>query len=552
MRTTFSSIRLRVQVALAAIVTVAASPIQAQESTAAVRAAVAPTVVERDLSLPTEASRNVQVWQAGSDVRVVGDLKRSADTDAAVAVSETTVARSAADLVTPPIAGVAFDGIPATGSLPPDTVGDVGPAHYIQAVNTAFAIYTKTGDLLAGPLPINSLWSGFGGACEDKNSGDPIVNYDHLADRWLISQFALPDGDQSYHQCIAISRTSDPVAGGWFLYNFPTIDTTTNNPVFPDYPKVAVWPDAYYMGTQRGFPHDGLDVWAFERAQMLAGMPAAAVQFAVPAPSLFLMPSDLDGPPPSAGTPSFFVRQIDGERFGGTDRLEVFALHVDWTNPAASTFTQLGDLYTKPFDSVLCSSDLLERCIPQPGTSQRLEALTVWPMWRLQFRSFGNYEAMVLNHTVDADGSGLAGIRWYELRRSPAGAWAIFQQGTYAPDGLHRWMGSAAMDQQGNIAIGYNASSSTEFPGTRAASRHVADPPGQLPQPELTLVTAGGSQTHYSGRFGNYSALVVDSEDNCTFWYTAEHYPSTSEAGWRTRIATFRLPSCGEATNGRR
>ena len=223
----------------------------------------------------------------------------------------------------------------------------------------------------------------------------------------------------------------------------------------------------------------------------------------------------------------------------------MFEFHVDWSNPAASTFTQLGDLNTQPFDSVLCSTDLLGACIPQPGTSQLLETLTVWPMWRLQFRNFGSYEAMVINHTVDANGSDLAGIRWYELRRAPGGAWAIFQQGTYAPDNTHRWMGSAAMDQEGNVAVGYSVSSGTVFPGVRAATREIGDPPGQLPQPELTLVTGGGSQTHSARRYGNYSSLDVDPVDDCTFWYTTEYYSSTSQAGWRTRVATFRMPNCG-------
>jgi hypothetical protein len=166
------------------------------------------------------------------------------------------------------------------------------------------------------------------------------------------------------------------------------------------------------MGTQRGFPHGGLDVWVFEREKMLNGDPASVVQFSVPRPSLFLMPSDLDGPAPPAGTPNFFVRQVDGERFGGGgDRLEIFAFSVNWGNPGASTFTQVATLPTQPFDSVLCTADLLGACIPQPGTTQRLETLTVWPMWRLQYRNFGTHEGLVINHTVDADGRDHAGIR---------------------------------------------------------------------------------------------------------------------------------------------
>jgi hypothetical protein len=304
------------------------------------------------------------------------------------------------------------------------------------------------------------------------------------------------------------------VVGGWFLYAFPTIDSATDNPVFPDYPKISVWPDAYYMGTQRSFPNGGLDVWAFERDKMLVGAPAALVQFSVPRPSLFLMPSDLDGPPPPVGTPNFFVRQVDGERFGGNDRLEVFAFSVDWANPSASMFVQVGDLPTMPFDSVLCSTSLLGACVPQPGTSVQLETLTVWPMWRLQYRNFGTHEAMVVNHTVDVNGQDLAGIRWYELRRSPGGAWGIFQQGTYSPDSTHRWMGSVAMDRDGNIALGYSVSSDTVFPGIRRTGRLATDPPGTLPQPEGTIVVGGGTQTHSSRRWGTYSSMDVDPTDD--------------------------------------
>jgi hypothetical protein len=152
---------------------------------------------------------------------------------------------------------------------------------------------------------------------------------------------------------------------------------------------------------------------------------------------------------------------------------------------------------------------------------------------------------MVINHTVDANGDDLAGIRWYELRRSAGGAWSIFQQGTHASTDLHRWMGSIAMDGNGNMALGYSVSSETEFPGIRAASRLVTDPPGTLPQPELILATGHGSQTHSARRWGNYSSMDVDPVDDCTFWYTTEYYEDTSSAGWRTRISSFRHPSCG-------
>jgi hypothetical protein len=501
---------------------------------------VAPQVVDTNMrALSTEAA--APAWSEGDPVRTVEDLRE--ELGPTEPVRGPGALRAFASPAAATVPGMNFDGIPATGVLPPDTVGDVGPDHYIQMVNSAFSIFDKSGNLLAGPTLINGLWSGFGGPCETLNNGDPIVRYDHLADRWLLSQFALPGGNQGFFECVAVSRTADPVSGGWFLYAFPTTDAD-GQPVFPDYPKIGVWPDAYYMGTQRSFPGGGLDVWAFERDQMLMGAPAGLVQFSIPAPSLFLMPSDLDGSPPPAGTPNFFLRQVDGERFGGNDRLEVFAFSVDWTNPAASTFVQVSSIGTDPFDSVLCSPTLIGSCIPQPGVSQRLETLTVWPMWRLQFRNFDSHETMVINHTVDANGRDHAGVRWYELRRAPGGAWSIFQQGTYAPDQEHRWMGSIAMDSSGNIALGYSVSSDEVFPGIRHTGRLASDPPGTMSQPETVIVDGAGSQTHSSTRYGNYSSMDVDPVDDCTFWYTSEYYDATSAAGWKTRIASFRNPEC--------
>ena len=503
---------------------------------------IAPRVFEGNLTrLP-----KTRAWRPGDPIREVEDLKRMEYPAGRKPGTESPSFLAFPAGPGPGIAAtaspVSFDGIPATGWAPPDTVGDVGPNHYIQTVNISLAIYDKGGNLLVGPSPINALWAGFGGPCENSNNGDPIVRYDQLADRWLVSQFALTSVPR--FQCIAISRTPDPVAGGWYLYGFPT-------PGFPDYPKIGVWPDGYYMGTQRGFPGGGLDVYAFDRIRMLSGLPAGAVQFFVPAPSLFLQPSDLDGPAPPTGTPNFFARHVDGDQFGGADRLEMFAFTVDWGSPGSSTFTQLPDLPTAPFDAVLCANPFFGTCIPQPGTLQRLEGLTVWLMWRLQFRSFGTHETLVTNHTVDVGGVDHAGIRWYELRRTPGGAWSIFQQGTFSPDDgapgpaddTHRWMGSIAMDKDGSMALGYSASSDTVFPGIRYTGRLAGDPGGSMPLAETTLVNGGGSQTG-TFRWGNYSSMDVDPVDDCTFWYTTEYYSTSSGAGWRTRIASFQLPSC--------
>ncbi len=245
---------------------------------------------------------------------------------------------------------------------------------------------------------------------------------------------------------------------------------------------------------------------------------------------------------------------MDGDQWGGSDRLEVFAFSVNWGIQAASTFTQVAALPTAPFDAVLCTGGLLEACVPQPGTAVRLEGLTAWMMWRLQYRDFGTHEVMLTNHTVDVDGSGHAGIRWYELRRPPAGAWTIFQQGTFSPDDgapgladdVHRWMGSIAMDKDGSVALGYSASDSTVFPSIRYTGRVATDPPGAMPLGEIILVTGGGSQTG-SVRWGNYTTMDVDPLDGCTFWYTNEYYPTTSNFNWNTRIASFKLRTCRPA-----
>jgi hypothetical protein len=528
--------------------TVHAQDVSAPQVTAPVTPKTSIVANMRALAAPAAA------WRPGGSVRVRGDLAelgppsspapaRQGAADPLLGISRAAAAPAGGVAAPAAEVRVSFEGIGATGVLPPDTVGAVGPNHYIQMVNSAFAIYDKRGNLLAGPSQINSLWSGFGGPCEAQNNGDPIVRYDAQADRWLLSQFALDDR----MQCIAISQGPDPVTSGWFLYAFPTV-TQNGQPVNPDYPKIAVWGDAYYMGTQRGFPNGGLDVWAFERARMLAGQPARQITFAVSAPSLFLMPSDLDGPPPPAGTPNFFVRQVDGDRFGGQDRVEIFAFAANWANPAASTFQMISSLPTANFDSVLCSADLMGNCVPQPGTTQRLETLTVWPMWRAQYRNFGSFETLLFNHTVDASGNDLAGIRWYELRRQgTTGAWAIQQQGTHAPDNsVHRWMGSIAMDQSGTIALGYSVSSSSVSPGIRAVVRRQSDPPGTL-GPEVKLQDGNGSQTFSVARWGNYSSMDVDPTDAGTFWYTTEYYDATSDAGWKTRVVSFQVQVEGTA-----
>jgi hypothetical protein len=438
-----------------------------------------------------------------------------------------------------------FDGLNNVNAvLPPDTNGDVGPNHYMQWVNVSFAIYSKTGTLLYGPAAGNTLWSGFGGPCEATNHGDPIVQYDHLADRWMVSQFALPNYPSGpFYQCIAVSQTANPM-GAWYRYAFQISATKLN-----DYPHFGVWPDGYYMSVNQfvGNTWAGAGAVVFEREKMLLGQPAQAVYFDLYGldPNLGgMLPSDLDGPVPPAGAPNYFL-QIDDDGFGyPQDQIEIWKFSVNWGNPGASTFTQAGLLPTAAFDSDLCAGS--RSCIPQPNTNVKLDAIPDRLMYRVQYRNFGSHQTLVLNHTVDVNTSDRAGIRWYELRSSNA-TWGIHQQGTFSPDNTRRWMGSAAMDSLGNIALGYSASSGTTFPSIRYAGRLAGDPLGQLSQGETTLVAGSGAQTHTSSRWGDYSSLSLDPVDHCTFWYTNEYIQSTGSSSWRTRIGSFQMPGCGSA-----
>ncbi len=433
-------------------------------------------------------------------------------------------------------------------AAPPDTNGDVGPNHYVQMVNIIFAIFDKSGNLLFGPAATNTLWAGFGGPCETTNDGDPIVLYDHLADRWFLSQFALPQfPDGPFFQCIAVSQSGDPT-GAYNRYAFQIPVDKIN-----DYPKFGVWPDAYYMSVNQFAAGSkapaGAGVAAFERSMMHSGLTAQLVYIDLePINPSFggLLPADLDGGQPPAGTPNFFVAFAETS----TDQLQLWEFRVDFSNPASSTFGLEGlpniTLDTAPFNSFFGFRCLLtQQCLAQPGTQQRLDVLSDRLMFRLQYRNFGTHQTLVTNHTVNAGAGPIrkAGIRWYELRDSGSG-WSLQQQGTYAPDGDHRWMGSTAMDSAGNIALGFSVSSSQTFPSIRLVGRLANDPLGALPQGETELIAGGGSQTGVN-RWGDYSMMAVDPTDDCTFWYTQEYYATSSQRHWQTRVGAFKFPSCG-------
>lgn len=433
--------------------------------------------------------------------------------------------------------------------VPPDTNGDVGPNHYVQMNNSVFEIFDKQGNTILGPLPNNTLWSGFGGICQANNDGDPIVFHDQLADRWVFSQFAI---GSTGHQCFAVSQTPDPT-GPYYRYDFE-ISPGLNG--FNDYPKIGTWPDAYYLSANEfGGPSQSFQfpiAVAFERERMLAGNPAARyVRFSVPGSggSTFfsLQPAHWEGAtPPPPGAPNVFTMAYDVGAWGGagSDGYQLWEFAVNWTNPAASTFTALGRVPTTAFDANLCN---FSSCVPQPSPGELLDTLGQFTMFRLMYRNLNGIEVLVGNHTVDV-GSNRAGMRWFELRKN--GTWGLHQTGTYAPaDGLHRWMGSAAMDEAGNIMLAYSTSGTSLNPSIRYTSREAADPLGTLPGGEVDCVAGGGVQFGSSNRWGDYSAISVDPVNACTFWLTGEYYVNSGNFDFKTRICKVTLTSCGSTTN---
>ncbi|HEY4886906.1 MAG TPA: pre-peptidase C-terminal domain-containing protein [Myxococcales bacterium] len=421
-------------------------------------------------------------------------------------------------------------------AAPPDTNGDVGPNHYVQTVNTDFAVFNKSGTPVYGPVPINTLWSNFGGGCQTNNDGDPVVIYDPIADRWVISQFSVTGANGAttpFLQCVAVSQTADPT-GAYYRYSFPYTG-------FNDYPKMGVWPDGYYitfnMFNATGTAFLGSKVCAYDRAKMLTGAPATQHCFDTSTAYGGLLPADLDGSRlPPTGAPNYVLA------LGATaNTLAFWKFHVDWTTPSSSTFTGPTTLNTAAY-SEACAGGT---CIPQSGTTQKLDSLADRLMFRLAYRNFADHEALVVNHSITAGSS--TGVRWYEVRVA-GGTPSIFQQGTYAPDASYRWMGSIALDQAGNMGLGFSTSSSSLHPEIRYTGRLAGDAPGQMTQGEGTIIAGLGSQTGSNlARWGDYSMMAVDPVDDCTFWFTTEYIPANGAFNWRTRIGSFKFPGCGAA-----
>jgi hypothetical protein len=463
------------------------------------------------------------------------------------------------------------DNLALTGVLlvPPDTNGDAGKDYYCQMNNIVFECFDKkNGASVLGPLPNNAFWTGTGSFCEAFNDGDPVVLYDHDAERWIFTQFAIFEfipslGQFVSHQCFAVSQTDDP-AGAYFLYDFIySVPTFGGFAALNDYPKVTVWPDGYYISVNEfeiGLPVQfvGASLGVVDRAAMLAGAPAGGVKWYLPytgaAPVHFsLQPSHWEASrhAPPAGSPNIYVQAFDDDTWGnggGQDGYYHWAVSVNFPGGPFS-LTHLGLIPSAAFDSNLCN---FADCIPQPPPATGadvLDTLSQFTMYRASYQHFvedddggTRHESLVVSHSVDADGADTAGMRWAELRDS-GGGWVVHQAGTYAPpDGENRWMGAASMNQSGDIALGYSVSSTSTFPSVRMAGRRKNDPLGQLGA-ETECHAGTGSQLGSANRWGDYSSMSVDPKDNTTFWYTQEYYETSGSFDFNTRVCSFKLTS---------
>jgi hypothetical protein len=458
------------------------------------------------------------------------------------------------------------------GCLPPDTHGDVGPNHYIQSVNSSIKILDKSGNQLLAPTTFNSFFSGLatsGTPCGlNQNRGDGIVHYDHMADRWIVSDFAFPSfPGVSFYQCIGVSKTSDPVAGGWWLYALQVDPANPNQ--LGDYPKMGIWPDAYYLTVNlftNNTTFNGVRVFALPRLAMINGTGApnpGAIAYTLSPATLgdsysLVAATFRSGNPPPAGTDEYLI-SIDSPSAADVVLTQVHAwrFHPDFVTPANSTFGVGPDHAPNAQITVNGFVDAfttVTAIVPQNGTTARLDTLGDKIMTPMIYQNRAGVESLWAAHTVNnnQNGTGPTAIRWYQFNVTggtiPATA---AQQQTFnnGADGIWRFQPSLFVDGQGNLAIGYSASSATTEPSIRYAGRLANDPPNTLAQGEATLIVGGGHQTSGSGRWGDYSGMGLDPSDNATFWHTHEYYSGTSASAWNTRIGTFKFPSAPTATS---
>jgi hypothetical protein len=463
-----------------------------------------------------------------------------------------------------------FEGVAETqsgcGCEPPDSDGDVGPNHYVEAVNSSFKVFDKNGNTLAGPTTYNSLFAPLTGTpCSGSNDGDPFVFYDQLADRWVISDFAFSTLNGPFYQCIGVSKTSDPVSGGWFLY---AVQHDAANPQWlGDYPKFALWnnpqPSGAYLFTVNLFfgptlgPFEGVGVFALDRGSMLAGGPANAVHFDIPLAGLgdsySLVPATFrTGSPPPAGRDEFLLA-IDSPATGGVTLTQVkgWLFHVNFAGGST-----LGIGVNHSPNSLITVNGFVDAftsaagfsIVPQQGTSAKLDTLGDKIMTPLAYQNLNGTESLWASGTVctDANCTGATGVRWYQFNVT-GGAFPAtpVQQQTWTNnnDGVWRFMPSVAVDSCGNAAIGYSTSSSSLFPGIRYGGRLATDPVNNLGQGEAVMFNGTASQT--SSRWGDYSMTTIDPADGTSFWHVNEYYTTLSSFNWHTRIGKFSFGTCG-------
>ena len=500
---------------------------------------------------------------------------------------------------------------PSLGRNPSDNSLAVGPNHIVQTVNSRLAIFTKKGEMydstgvvLYGAVPTNTIFHGFGGECEARNNGDAVVRYDQLADRWLVVMPlfrrgperpdqpeewvdrdevylsppgvpgqpgeaaplfvpppweppteaevpARPGGERGqrppqppqpqgpYSMCYAVSVGSDPM-GPYYRYEFL-------RPLFPDYPRPAVWPDGYYVPTSTGDNVVQKHACVVDRDRMLAGEPATEQCLVIDGVN-FLNNADLDGEAlPPAGAPNVMMAtggtQLDS--VFSDDGVFVWQFYVDWADPTRTRVEGPLEIPVAPYH-YLCNGQLTS-CVPQPGTDRRLDSQGDKIMSRLVYRNLGRRESIVAVHSVATEAGG-GGVRWYEFGIDPDRSVWLRQQGTYAPGGLYRWMASPAVDGAGNIGIGYSFGGPDELPGQRFAGRRADDPLGTLTLAETVLVEGEDVQTS-TLRWEDYTQTAVDPEDDCTIWYVGDYFKEGADT-YSTRIGAFRLPGCRVNGNG--
>ena len=514
--------------------------------------------------------------------------------------------------------GVGFEGPHGKyeGRSPSDDSLAVGPDHIVQTVNSRLAIYTKkggrydtTGKVLYGPVNTNTIFAGLQGPCAARNNGDAVVRYDQLAGRWLVTmpifsripltevgqrpplteaappgqlaapgqasapgpaaappsnpppppppgqgrgrgqpaaQPVTPPPPSTYAMCYALSVGPDPL-GAYYRYSF-------ERPLFPDYPRPAVWIDGYYNPTSSSDDRISETIatqkhaCVADRAKMLKGQPASE-QCLVVLNVNFLNNADIDGKAvPPKGAPNVMMAaggtQLD--KIFEADTIDTWQFHVDWKNPAKTRLAGPQKIAVAPY-RYLCDGQLTN-CVPQPGTERRLDAQGDKIMSRLVYRKIGNRESIVAVHSVNTAAGG-GGVRWYEFRIDKSRKVSLHQQGTYAPDRFFRWMASPAIDRFGNIGIGYSFGGTPHFAGQRFAGRSAGDPPGQLTMRETVLIEGEGAQTN-TLRWEDYTTTAIDPSDDCTIWYVGD-YLKKGAATYSTKIGAFRMGACQAAPGSR-